>query len=110
MSVLRVSSQSNPNAVAGAIASVVREAGTAEVQVIGAGALNQAVKAVAIARGYLSPSGIDLVCIPSFTEVSIDGELRTAIRLALHDRFAKIDADEASFWISEPDPAPKDSG
>jgi stage V sporulation protein S len=86
MEVLKVSSRSNPNSVAGALAGVVRQQGAVEVQVIGAGALNQAVKAVAIARGYVAPSGIDLVCIPTFADVTIDGEGRTAIRLSVEDR------------------------
>lgn len=103
MSMLRVSSGSNPNSVAGAIASVVREAGQAEVQVIGAGALNQAIKAVAIARGFLSPAGIDLICIPAFTEVDIDGEMRTAIRLSLQHRHGIVADDEASIEQSAPD-------
>ena len=84
--VLKVSSQSNPNAVAGALAGVVRAAHVVEVQVVGAGALNQAIKAVAIARGYLASSGADLVCIPSFADIHIDGERRTAIRLLCEDR------------------------
>lgn len=84
--VLRVSSRSNPNAVAGALAGVVRATGSVEMQVVGAGALNQAVKAVAIARGYLAPSGVDLVCVPTFADVSIDGERRTGIRLLCQDR------------------------
>ena len=66
MEVLRVSTKSNPNSVAGALAGVLREKGTAELQAVGAGALNQAVKAVAIARGFVAPSGIDLVCVPAF--------------------------------------------
>ena len=66
MEVLRVSTKSNPNSVAGALAGVLREKGTAELQAVGAGALNQAVKAVAIARGFVAPSGIDLVCVPCF--------------------------------------------
>ena len=86
MEVLKVSSRSNPNSVAGALAGVVRQQGAVEVQVIGAGALNQAVKAIAIARGYVAPSGIDLVCIPTFADVVIDGEGRTAIRLSVEDR------------------------
>jgi len=86
--VLKVSSRSNPNAVAGALAGVVRSAGTVEVQVVGAGALNQAVKAVAIARGYLAPSGVDLVCIPTFADIEIEGERRTAIRILCQDRVA----------------------
>ncbi|KKR29349.1 stage V sporulation protein S [candidate division CPR2 bacterium GWD2_39_7] len=71
--VLKVSSKSSPNSVAGAIAGVVRTQGAAEMQVIGAGALNQAVKAIAIARGFLAPGGIDLVCKPSFAELKING-------------------------------------
>jgi len=78
--VLKVASKSNPNSVAGAIAGVIREEGYAEVQVIGAGALNQAVKAIAISRGYVAPSGIDLICVPAFLDIEIDGEERTAIR------------------------------
>jgi len=86
MECLKVSSRSNPNSVAGALAGVVRQMGSVEVQVIGAGALNQAIKAVAIARGYVAPSGIDLVCIPSFADVEIAGEGRTAIRLSVENR------------------------
>ncbi len=84
--VLKVSSKSNPNSVAGALAGVLRQSGAVEVQVVGAGALNQAIKAVAIARGYVEPAGIDLVCIPTFADIEIDGESRTAIRLAVEDR------------------------
>ncbi|HOJ93225.1 MAG TPA: stage V sporulation protein S [Dictyoglomaceae bacterium] len=84
--VLKVSAKSNPNAVAGALAGVIREKGRAEIQVIGAGAVNQAVKAIAITRGYVAPSGIDLVCIPAFTDVQIDGEERTAIRFIVEPR------------------------
>src|SRR5205085_6463586 len=84
--VLKVSSKSNPNSVAGAMAGVVRQAGAVEVQVVGAGALNQAVKAIAIARGYVAPSGVDLVCIPTFADVEIAGEGRTAIRLSVENR------------------------
>lgn len=86
MEVLKVSSKSNPNSVAGAMAGVVRHAGAVEVQVVGAGALNQAIKAIAIARGYVVPSGIDLVCIPTFADITIDGESRTAIKLLIEDR------------------------
>ena len=83
---LKVSSKSSPNSVAGAVAGVVREYGTVELQVVGAGALNQAIKALAIARGYVADSGIDLVCVPSFADIEIDGERRTAIRLGISDR------------------------
>lgn len=86
MDVLKVSAKSSPNAVAGALAGVLRESGGAELQAIGAGALNQAVKAVAIARGFVAPSGVDLICIPAFTDVIIDGEERTAIKLIIQAR------------------------
>ncbi len=84
--VLKVSTRSRPSAVAGAIAGVIRENGMAEVQSIGAGATNQAIKAVAIARSYLNEEGIDIVCIPSFIDVAIDDEERTAIRLLIERR------------------------
>lgn len=86
MEVLKVSTRSNPNAVAGALAGVVRQSGAAEIQAIGAGAINQAVKAVAIARGYVAPAGLDLICIPAFTDVCIDGQERTAIKLIVQPR------------------------
>jgi stage V sporulation protein S len=86
MDVLKVSAKSNPNSVAGALAGVLREKGCAEMQAIGAGALNQAVKAVAIARGFVAPGGIDLICIPAFTDIVIDGEERTAIKLIIEPR------------------------
>jgi len=81
MQTLRVSAKSKPNTVAGAIAGVIREEGQVEVQTVGAAALNQAVKAIAIARGFLISSGTDLVCAPSFSDIEIDGNERTAIRL-----------------------------
>jgi stage V sporulation protein S len=84
--VLKVSARSRPSAVAGAIAGVVRETGRAEVQAIGAGATNQAVKAVAIARDYLHETGIEAVCLPAFIDVVIDDEDRTAIRLIVEPR------------------------
>ena len=86
MEVLKVSSKSNPNSVAGALAGVLREKGSAEIQAIGAGALNQAVKAIAIARGFVSPSGIDLVCVPAFTDINIEGDQKTAIKLIVEPR------------------------
>ncbi len=85
-SVLKVSARSRPSAVAGAIAGVIRETGRAELQSIGAGATNQAVKAIAIARSYLQEDGIDIVCIPSFAEVTIEQEERTAMRLVVERR------------------------
>ena len=81
MEILKVSSKSNPNSVAGAIANVFRDKGNVEVQAIGAGALNQAIKAIAIARGFVAPTGINLVCIPAFQDILIDNEERTAIKL-----------------------------
>ena len=86
MEILKVSSKSNPNSVAGALAGVVRQSGAVEVQVVGAGALNQAIKAVAIARGYVAPSGVDLTCVPTFADIEIDGQDRTAIRLLVESR------------------------
>ena len=86
MEVLKVSAKSNPNSVAGALAGVLRERGAAEMQAIGAGALNQAVKAVAIARGFVAPHGVDLICIPAFTDIVIDGEERTAMKLIIEPR------------------------
>lgn len=86
MEVLKVSAQSKPKSVAGALAAVLREKGSAEVQAVGAGAVNQAVKAIAIARGYVAPNGIDLVSIPAFAEITIDNEERTAIRFIVEPR------------------------
>jgi stage V sporulation protein S len=81
INIIKVAADSRPPAVAGAIAGVIRERGRVDVRAIGASAVNQAVKAVAIARSYLMPEGIDIVCIPSFAEVMIDGQERTAISL-----------------------------
>ena len=86
MEILKVSARSNPNSVAGALAGVLREKGGAEIQAIGAGALNQAVKAIAIARGFVAPGGIDLVWVPAFTDIEIEGEERTAIKLIVEPR------------------------
>ena len=86
MDILKISTKSTPNSVAGAIAGLIKEKGRAEMQAIGAGALNQAIKAVAIARGFVAPSGVDLICIPAFTEVKIEDEERTGIKLAVEPR------------------------
>lgn len=83
---LKVSAKSNPKSVAGALAAVFREQGRVEIQAIGAGAVNQAVKAVAIARGFIAPTGIDLVMIPAFTEITIEQEERTAIKFVVEAR------------------------
>ena len=84
--VIKVSATSRSTAVAGAIAGVMREHRFAEVQAIGAGAVNQAVKALAIARGYLDGDGIDIICTPQFMEVDIDGQERTAVRFTVEPR------------------------
>ena len=86
MEVLKVSAKSNPNSVAGALAGVIRERGCAEMQAIGAGALNQAVKAVAIARGFVAPGGMDLICTPAFTDAMLGDEERTCIKLIVEPR------------------------
>lgn len=86
MEIIKVAARSRSTAVAGAIAGVVREHGRAEVQAIGAGAVNQAVKAAAIARGYLELDGINVICIPSFVEVEIDAQERTAVKLTIEPR------------------------
>jgi stage V sporulation protein S len=101
MEQLKVSTRSNPNSVAGAMAGVVRSHGAVEVQVVGAGALNQAIKAMAIARGYVASSGIDLVCVPTFADITISGERRTAIRLRIEDR-AHVDPVAEMITIDEP--------
>jgi stage V sporulation protein S len=86
MEVLKVSAQSQPKSVAGALAAVLRENSTAEVQAVGAGAVNQAVKAIAITRGFVAPNGIDLVVVPAFSEIIIEGEERTAIKFIVEPR------------------------
>ena len=86
MEVLKVSAKSNPNSVAGALAGVLRDRNAGELQAIGAGAINQTVKAIAIARGFMAPSGIDLVCIPAFVDVVIGNEERTAIKFIVQPR------------------------
>lgn len=86
MDIIKVSAHSRSTSVAGAIAGVVRESGRAEVQAIGAGAVNQAVKAVAIARGYLAQDGIDVVCLPEFAEIQIEDQERTAVKLIIEKR------------------------
>ena len=86
MEVLKVSTKSKPNSVAGALANAFREKQTVEIQAVGAGSLNQAIKAIAIARGYVAPTGKDLICIPAFSDIMIDGEERTAIKLIVESR------------------------
>ena len=86
MEVLKVSSKSKPNSVAGALANAFRDKQTVEVQAVGAGSLNQAIKAIAIARGYVAPTGKDLICVPAFSDIEIEGEERTAIKLIIETR------------------------
>ena len=86
MEVLKVSTKSNPNSVAGALAAIIKEKNIVEIQAVGAGAINQAVKVIAIARGFVAPSGRDIVCVPAFTDIEIDGEERTAIKLIVQPR------------------------
>ena len=86
MEVLKVSTKSNPNSVAGALAAIIKEKNIVEIQAVGAGAINQAVQAIAIARGFVAPSGRDIVCVPAFTDIEIDGEERTAIKLIVQPR------------------------
>ncbi len=86
MDILKISAKSSPNSIAGAIAGLVKENGKAEMQAIGAGAINQAVKAVAIARGFVAPSGVELVCSPAFTSVNIDNEDKTGIKFVVEPK------------------------
>jgi stage V sporulation protein S len=83
MDIIKVSATSRTAAVAGAIAGVMRDHKHAEVQAIGAGAVNQAVKAVVLAKGYLAEDGIPIYCIPEFVDVEIDGKVRTAIKIVV---------------------------
>lgn len=93
METLKVSANSKTKALAGALAAVIRTEGMVELQAIGAGAVNQAIKAVAIARGYVAPNGIDLIMIPSFVELIIDEEERTAIKITVEPRHTKNKAE-----------------
>lgn len=83
MEVLKVSSKSKPSSVAGALANSFKSNDSIEIQAIGAAALNQAIKAIAIARGFLAPSGYDIYCIPAFYDIKIDGEERTGMKLII---------------------------
>lgn len=85
MEILKISSESNPNSVAGAIAGRIKESKKVELQAIGAGAVNQAVKSVAIARGFIAQEGINLSCIPAFTDVEVEGEKRTGIKFIIKE-------------------------
>lgn len=84
MEFLKVSSKSSPASVAGAIAGLVKDSSPVKIQAVGAGAVNQAIKAVAIARGFLIPAGLDVAITPTFSDIEIDGNSRTAIRIVVH--------------------------
>ncbi len=86
MEILKVSATSQPKNVAGAIAAIARTNQSVEIFTIGAGAVNQAVKSVAIARGYVSPNGIELICIPAFSQIEVEGEMKTAMKLVIETR------------------------
>ena len=86
---LKVSSKSSPASVAGAIAGMIKDGVSVEIQSVGAGAVNQAVKAIAISRGFLAPVGIEIACVPSFADIVIDGEYRTAIRFTIEPRYSQ---------------------
>lgn len=89
MEFLKISTKSSPAAIAGAIAGMVKDDVPVKLQAVGAGAVNQAIKAIAIARGFLVPVGIDISCLPTFSEVEINGDMRTAIRMSIlvhHDQ------------------------
>jgi stage V sporulation protein S len=86
MDIIKVAGTSRTSAVAGAIAGVVRENKRAEVQAIGASAINQAVKAIALARGYLANDGFDIIVIPEFVDVQIEDKVRTAIKFTVEPR------------------------
>ncbi len=86
MEVLKVSSTSQPKSVAGAIAAIIRNNEIVEIQTIGAGAVNQAVKSIAIARGYVAPNGIELITIPAFSQIEVEGEIKTSIKFLVEKR------------------------
>ena len=91
MTLLKASSKSNPNSIAGSIVASLRENKYVEIQSVGAGALNQAIKAIAIGRGFVAPSGADLICTPAFEDITINGEDRTAIKLIVEKVSKKTD-------------------
>ena len=117
---IKVSAKSRSTAVAGAIAGVIREHKHADVQAIGAGAVNQAIKAIAIAHGYLEQDGLDIVCIPTFVEVDVSGEERTAVKLAVEVRSETTPPPgggrlaaaqhEGATRLAPPDSAPEEQG
>ena len=99
MEFLKVSSKSSPASVAGAIAGMVNDNGPVNLQCVGAGAVNQSIKAIAIARGFLIPTGVDISCAPTFSDIEIGGENRTAIKIAVYVH--RISAPVASQGVAE---------
>lgn len=85
MEILKISSKSNPNSVAGAIVGILKENTKVELNAVGAGAVNQAIKSIAIARGFMAPSGKNLICIPAFIDVEVEGENRTGIKIIVKE-------------------------
>ena len=103
MEFLKVSSKSSPASVAGAIAGMVKDGVPVNIQCVGAGAVNQAIKAMAVARGFLIPTGVDISCAPTFSDIEINGESRTAIRFAVYvHRLAHQESDVLDVDSSEP--------
>ena len=86
MESLRVSSTSEPKSVAGAIAAILRNGESVEINAIGAAAVNQVVKSIAVARGYVAPNGIDLISIPAFSQLEVEGKEKTSIRFLVEKR------------------------
>ena len=103
MNYLKVSSKSSPASVAGAIAGMVKDGAPVNMQAVGAGAVNQAIKAIAIARGFLIPVGLDISCAPTFSDIAIDGQSRTAIRIAVYVH--RLNPADASAQVVVPTPA-----
>ena len=86
MEILKISTKSKPSSIAGALANAFKVRDVVEMQTVGAGAINQGIKGIAIARGYVAPSGYDLVCTPAFSSVDVDGESKTAMKLIVEIR------------------------
>ncbi|HAX18059.1 MAG TPA: stage V sporulation protein S [Actinobacteria bacterium] len=86
MKILKVSANTKPNSIAGAIAGIIREEGRVQIQTIGAAALNQTIKGIAIARGYIAPTGKEVICIPFFKDIEVNGETKTAIVLTVETK------------------------
>lgn len=86
MKILKVSANTRPNSIAGAIAGIIRDEGKVQIQTIGAAALNQTIKGIAIARGYIAPTGKEVICTPFFNDIEVNGEIKTAIVLTVETK------------------------